>query len=622
MSSVNNILGNIDLYNKNSQNNRIDSDSNIVTENKKVIKEEVENTASKLSLSQTVSGKIMDIKGDEATINIQGTVVNAKIENAINLQPGQTVLFSLKPSSNDQIVLSPLYTNMESRDVALKALSDAGIPATNNSVRVTETMINEGLSINKDSLSNMVHLSENYPDTSIKNLADMQKLGLEINKDTVEQFTAFKNYESKISDDLLSITDKIPETVNEMFKNGNNEDAAKFLSDVIKVFSAQDSSGANQIVVAPGEANAQTVTVGTPTKVMLNTDIQGLGDNGESIIREKMVITEDNLVLKPQDVSKTVDEYQEVLLKESVERNEEFRTDVQQPLTESQKNNLEITMKVSDAWQSLGVGEKEQIVDVLKQSGLDENQSKYLASDKATQNDFLEATGSLLLKGGISDSLKNLVMSEGFSDILKSQMQSQLFLAPIDVNSKETVEGLYKRLDAQTRAITDALSELSYQSEGLSDSLSNMSNNLDFMQQMNQMAQYIQLPLKMNGSEATGDLYVYTDKKSLAENKGSVSALLHLDMQNLGPMDVYASISPGNKVFTKFYLSSEEMIDFISANIHILNERLEKRGYSMKSETVMLGEKDERPMEPPILNEGIEKNQNTLIKKYGFDCFA
>jgi hypothetical protein len=157
-----------------------------------------------------------------------------------------------------------------------------------------------------------------------------------------------------------------------------------------------------------------------------------------------------------------------------------------------------------------------------------------------------------------------------------------------------------------------------------------MNSNMDFMNQMNNMYQYVQIPLKMNGSETTGDLFVYTNKKNLANKDGNVSALLHLDMANLGPVDVYASITPGNNVFTKFYLADDATIDFINDNIHILTERLEKRGYNMKSELVNKSEDNvsrEDGLEAASIN-GIGKTGQVsseaarLIKKYSFDMRA
>ncbi len=127
------------------------------------------------------------------------------------------------------------------------------------------------------------------------------------------------------------------------------------------------------------------------------------------------------------------------------------------------------------------------------------------------------------------------------------------------------------------------LSEIARPDSALAGSIKQLDQNLDFMNQLNQTAQYVQIPLKMAGGTATGDLYVYSDKKSLAAKDGSVSALLHLDMEHLGPVDVYAAIKDSGNVNTRFYLADDEMIDFIAEHIHILTERLESKGYTMNT---------------------------------------
>ena len=67
-------------------------------------------------------------------------------------------------------------------------------------------------------------------------------------------------------------------------------------------------------------------------------------------------------------------------------------------------------------------------------------------------------------------------------------------------------------------------------------SAQNISDNVNFMNQINQYAAYVQLPVRMNQENAHGELYVYRRKKSLVNKDGNVSAFLHLDMDNLGPM--------------------------------------------------------------------------------------
>ena len=61
--------------------------------------------------------------------------------------------------------------------------------------------------------------------------------------------------------------------------------------------------------------------------------------------------------------------------------------------------------------------------------------------------------------------------------------------------------------------------------------------------------------------------------------------MLHLDMEHLGPIDVYVKLNKKN-VSTNFILESEELLNFVYSHIDELNERLEKLGYSTHFENV------------------------------------
>ena len=57
-------------------------------------------------------------------------------------------------------------------------------------------------------------------------------------------------------------------------------------------------------------------------------------------------------------------------------------------------------------------------------------------------------------------------------------------------------------------------------------------------------------------------------------------------------IDVYVAMQK-EKVSTHFYMQDEELLDFIEANIHILNERLTKKGYQMNT-SVSIRDTDEK----------------------------
>ena len=89
-------------------------------------------------------------------------------------------------------------------------------------------------------------------------------------------------------------------------------------------------------------------------------------------------------------------------------------------------------------------------------------------------------------------------------------------------------------------------------------------------------------------------------------------------MENLGPVDVYVKMTD-NKVNTNFYVADDSVIDLINDNIHILNERLEKRGYSM---TVRMHLQDEMDGEDSAVDEMFEVNKMPIISTASFDARA
>ncbi|MDE7009086.1 MAG: flagellar hook-length control protein FliK, partial [Lachnospiraceae bacterium] len=175
---------------------------------------------------------------------------------------------------------------------------------------------------------------------------------------------------------------------------------------------------------------------------------------------------------------------------------------------------------------------------------------------------------------------------------------------------------LYERLNSQMKQLSQALSQTAKADTPLARTIANVSNNIDFMNQMNQVFTYVQLPLKMQGRDANGELYVYTNKKNLAKKDGTVSALLHLDMEHLGIVDVHVALTD-QKVATKFYLKDESALDMIADHIELLNERLQKRGYSMNAQ-FLTKEEDTNMME-----EILDQNKNiSVLAGYSFDARA
>ena len=81
-------------------------------------------------------------------------------------------------------------------------------------------------------------------------------------------------------------------------------------------------------------------------------------------------------------------------------------------------------------------------------------------------------------------------------------------------------------------------------------------------------------------------------------------------------MDVHVTLTD-QKVATKFYMKDDAALDLIEANINLLNEHLNKRGYSMNAQFVKQEE------ERNLMNEILEQNKNiSVLADYSFDARA
>lgn len=177
------------------------------------------------------------------------------------------------------------------------------------------------------------------------------------------------------------------------------------------------------------------------------------------------------------------------------------------------------------------------------------------------------------------EELSKVFTSGEFRDMFQEVMKNNMFLKPENVAEKKEVKEFYNKL---IRTVTEGqkiLEKASQMDSAMAKGMASLKNNLDFMNDLNHQMAYVQIPIKFQEGEAKGDLYVYTNKKSLAGKNDDLTALLHLDMEHLGPMDVYVKMN-GSNVSTNFCLETEEMLDFIYAHIDLLTERLKKQGYN------------------------------------------
>ncbi|MDC7295154.1 flagellar hook-length control protein FliK [Butyrivibrio sp. DSM 10294] len=566
--------------------------------------EQVTSQPLQLRNGSAIQGTVVSVTDSEEgkliNINVGDNVLSAKLSEDMNLREGQTLSFTVKSSGNGTVSITPLYENMSVDQSTLKALTAAGIEINNDTVQMVRDMMSASLPIDKNSLLEMNRNLSTFPNASVTTLVEMKSLNIPITENNIEQFTNYKNYEHQVLNEMESIMDELPTAFSELVDSGNVKGAMDLYGSVLKLFSD---------VQEP--ASADTATLAQVSENAAETENAEISAEGKSVPIQQEVADVKNQAL--QFIPEEGNEAAKIPGSVSDKENPSQVTAKDIPDNSSYlKGDLK---GFDDALRNIGVSEKtiSNLMTAARKEGISLDEQSAVLKELSTLFDEADMSNP-----AEAASWKNLFSNDNYNKILKNSIESQWLLKPGDVLKKENIDNLYQRLGNQAKALAETINNTLGDGSKLAQSANNLSNNLDFMNQINQMFQYVQLPLQMTQQNAHGDLYVYRNKNKRMSEDGSVSAILHLDMENLGPVDVYVKMTD-NKVNTNFYVADDSVIDLINDNIHILNERLEKRGYSM---TVRMHLQDEMDGEDSAVDEMFEVNKMPIISTASFDARA
>ncbi len=616
-----------------------------------------------LETGERINGKILSMSNEGGVKNAQiqlgdDVVIQAKLQQGMALKEGQYVSFEVRGTSNNQISLTPLYENTSVDITALKALTAAGLEASQDNVNMVRAMMENGMSIDKESLNAMHQVTSSFPDTDASTLVQMKALNIPITDQNITQFESYKNYEHQVVETMDSIIDELPEAYNQLSSENGLKAANDLYGNILKMLS--DGAEAMPKAMAEGEVINQSqdqALQGTADgKVLENVIPKDQTDAAANPQTQTLQVTaEGNAVnaenaantaetVKGENTAETVkgDETAKALNPDAPEVNSELKTATKAEAGQEQNKLLEALSDMeSDAQAVNAQGNKtivlnKDFVNALKelqtQTGTTSPEISKIISQANTGKAVVADEAALLKEladkyakeadssEGAQKAFSKIFSSNEFNKLMKDQIKDQWLLEPRDVASKENVENFYSRLNAQAKQLTETLTNSLGADSKIAQSANSLQNNIDFMNQLNQMFNYIQLPLKMADQDAHGDLYVYSNGKKKFEPGETVSAILHLDMDNLGPVDVYVKMKDTN-VKTNFYVADEETIDLIAEHIDILNARLNKRGYTMEARMLLHTDQDS-DSEDAAVKEMLDVKKMPVISMQSFDARA
>ena len=553
--------------------------------------QKVVSTLEELSSGSVFEGTVSSVKNGKVTLALSdGQTITARLSGKVPLSQGTPMFFQVKSNDGATIEIKP-YTGAGSggNPILTNALTEGTVPVTERNLAMVDAMMKEQMPIDKQSLLNMARIANMNPGVDITTVVNMTKLGIPV---SLEMAAQFENYMT----DEHAILQEMDQAMNELADLAGSSDltpnqAVQMNHKILSIL-LPEQTAAGALVNTEGqiETGGQTMAEGQ-IETGGQTTAEGQIVTGGQKTAEGQILTDGRLGAEEQ----TVNGEQTTTAGQAIQEGIGGQA-IGEVLSDQQFSSLgRLLQNIPSLVESTKLFpeamEQDIFIDTLEDESVAQNLMTEDAAWKAadgktaldknlTVSDFLRTVSQLLSEnnGMASQSIQKLFGSDAYKSLLRNVMEQQWLIQPEALKQEKKISQLYEKLEQQMRQVEDALKEAGVTKTRFPETAAEVRGNIEFMNQLNQAYTYVQVPLKMSGQNANGELYVYTNKKNLRDPDAELSAFLHLDLEHLGSTDVSVKMQHRN-VKTNFYMADDASYDLVEKYLPVLEQKLKDKGY-------------------------------------------
>jgi len=590
-----------------------------------------------LKEGEVFEGSVNSIDNGKVVIGLaNGQTMTARLDAGVNLTPGQSVFFQVKSNDGSLIQLKPVSLgSLEANPTLLKALDLANIAANDRTINMVNSMMQNSMSVNSESLTAMNRAMINNPGVDVQTLVTMAKYGMEITPENVSMFENYANDKAVLIDNFKVISDMLPELMTS--SDVTVEEALNINDQIREIFLPNESQAAGEIT-GQNETLVQQTNTGQPENVaspnenptnVLNDESITNGTVLEKGVTFNQLVNADGILESITNPQGGVNNDPGALKQaETIVPNEQNAG--QSIQTQNQVASNEVGVQLLNNF----AGEEQinsfntllnNLPDFPKDNMQIFSEDGTLKAEAPIKEVFREISDFLNEHPDIPKAtLNDIIRSPLYKGLLKNLISDSFTMEPKDVTKPGEIGKLYERVLKQTDALEKLVAAFGNKAaETIKAQTNEIKQNVNFMNSANEMYNFVQIPLKMYNQNTDSMLYVRQNKKSSYEAGEEITAFLHFDMEHLGPTDVFVSLKEAN-VGCKWNLADETAMNLIEQNLDILTQRLESKGFTVKSE-VTCKEPKASFIEDFLGASPIENNNSStegIMHRYSFDMRA
>lgn len=547
--------------------------------------QKVVSTMEELSSGSVFEGTVSSVKNGKVTLALSdGQTITARLSGKVPLSQGTPMFFQVKSNDGVTIEIKP-YTGAGSggNPILTNALTEGTVPVTERNLAMVDAMMKEQMPIDKQSLLNMARIANMNPGVNITTVVSMTKLGIPVSPEMAAQFENYMTDEHAILQEMDQAMNELADLAGS--KNLTPDQAVQMNQKIVTILLPEQTvTGAQVNAEGQIETGGQTTAEG---QIVTGGQITAEGQTTS----EGQILTDGRLGAEEQ----TVNGEQTTTAGQAIQEGTGGQA-LGDVLSEQQFSSLgRLLQNIPSLVESTKLFpeamEQDIFIDTLEDESVAQNLMTEDAAWKAadgktaldknlTVSDFLRTVSQLLSEnnGMASQSIQKLFGSDAYKSLLRNVMEQQWLIQPEALKQEKKISQLYEKLEQQMRQVEDALKEAGVTKTRFPETAAEVRGNIEFMNQLNQAYTYVQVPLKMSGQNANGELYVYTNKKNLRDPDAELSAFLHLDLEHLGSTDVSVKMQHRN-VKTNFYMADDASYDLVEKYLPVLEQKLKDKGY-------------------------------------------
>lgn len=487
---------------------------------------------SRLAAGDIIRARVIEIAAGELSLKLgDGTLFKAATMTPIDVKPGDTVDFIIKSNVNNQIIMETVKNEVNEKNstetaaLLMKELSDIGIKPDSRALEIASQIISKGISLDKASYDKVLESISIFKDLSPEKAAYLISKNIIPAEKSISSLNQIVEQKLKLGAEIENLFKEISDI--------KDEETKGLMARRLSLAETEGQSKEKSFNASDLKSGKDSFKTSVPVSDIVDREFEVLKNDVKALELKQKII--DAINSDPKN-TKTPEKLLEIIKSVPGELKD---------LTSIDKGKIDSILH--------------NIINRIKEQSESKDELLNGAENKA---------GRDMAKG---------VEKDDFSSSLE-----KLFIKHDTGTIKEDIKNTYREMYEKLEIIKNTLINSNIENkDSLLLKVDNLQNNIKFINEINNHAAYIQIPLNIFDRHASGELYVL--KREAAKKRidpQNSTLFISLNTPNLGQVDSLISVYRKN-ISLNMRVESDEIIGYLKENYRELYNGLAQKGYKL-----------------------------------------